>query len=154
MSDCLRSCSSHGREGHFLPDLPVNLNGWADDIDKMQVSPRRNLWYDTDAVSTRLTPHDPQCEQKLSCSGVVHHCSAQPPREFGPGGGKAEWENRPCLCEDATTISLFFFSPFLSLSLPPSLPPSPFLQADCCSTLCTLFKGCRLETKIPSHLYP
>lgn len=69
----------------------------------------------------RLTPFDPQYEQKLPC--LVSFISvAQSPTLLGPGGGMAEWENRPCLCEDATTISLFFF---LSHALPPSIPPPP-----------------------------
>lgn len=144
MSSCLRSCSSRGHGGHFLQDLAVNLSGWVDDIDKMPVSPKRTLWYDTDAVSTRLTPYDPQCEQKLSCLVsfiTVRHSLPDSSVQV------VEWQSGRTdhVCVKMQQLFFYFHSP--------SLPPP--LQTDCCSTLCTVFKGCRLaNNKMPSHLYP
>lgn len=70
----------------------------------------------------------------------------------------AEWENRLCLCEDATTLSLIFFSFSLPPSLPPSLLPSvqPSLFKQAAVALFILYlKGWRLpDNKMPSHLYP
>lgn len=123
------------------------------DIDKMQVSPKRNLLCDTDAVSTRLTPYDPQCEQKLFCLvsfitvwRSLPHSSVQ----------VAEWQSGRTdhVCVKMQQLSLFF-----SLSFS-HLPPSFCSRVPCsdrslCICLWTLFKGCRLANrKMPSHLYP
>lgn len=121
MSNCLRFCSS---ESHLLSDPAVNLNGWAGDNDKMQVSPKTNLWYDTDAVSTRLTPYDLQCEQKLlllvsfiTVWRSLPHSSVQ----------VAEWQSGRTdhVCVKTQQLSLSFS---LFLSLVRSLTPSSLFK--------------------------
>lgn len=130
LSMCLYVVLTRPLEGHFLLDSTVNLNGRVADIDKMQVSPKRNLLCDTDAVSTRLTPYDPQCEQKLFCLvsfitvwRSLPHSSVQ----------VAEWQSGRTdhVCVKMQQLSLSF-SLFLSLICLPLFALAFPVQTDRC----------------------
>lgn len=159
MSNCLRSCSS------LSPPKATSSQ------------PRRLTW-----TAERVTLTKCRCHQRgtcdmtqMLCQAVLLHMTRSVNRNCpvwcrsslcGAVSHKARsrwWNGRVgeqtmfvWRCNNYLSLFLCFFSLSFPPSLPPSLPTAPLpLQTDCCSTLCTLFKGCRLaNNKMPSHLYP